>query len=84
MATAIMCRLPHWPNGLPQGWGLGRLIAFDRLSYVREGFLTGPQRDLLDNLSTEAVRAGVCPNHLRILRGLITEAIADRSGPPPG
>ncbi len=75
MAYSPLCKLPHRPNGLPEGWGIGRLVDVDRMSYVWQGQLTEPQRRLLDDLSAEATRTGVCPNHVRILRYYVTSAL---------
>jgi hypothetical protein len=74
MAQALLCRLPHKPNGLPEGWSVGRLIDIDRLSYLRRRQLTDAQRRIFDDLSAEAARTGICPNHLRILLSIVTRA----------
>ena len=68
---SLLCGLPHTATGVPEKWSIGRLITFDRLSYVRIGFINESGRHLLDDLSAEATRAGVCPNHVRILRGQV-------------
>jgi hypothetical protein len=75
---SLLCRLPHYANGLPEKWSISRLLTFDRVSYVWYGQLDGSVRDLLDGLSAEATRTGICPNHVRILRGTIADFFRQR------
>lgn len=67
----LLCPLPHRATGLPEGWSYVRLSDYLRLSQLRYGRLSGPQRRVLDDLSAEATRAGVCPNHVYILREFV-------------
>jgi hypothetical protein len=78
MASTLLCKLPHGPNGHVEEWHFARLRRNDVLSDVWEGCITGPQRDLLDHLSAEATRAGICPNHVRYMRLYVASAFANR------
>jgi hypothetical protein len=71
--TSLLCRLPHDSRGFPKGWGIGGLVHFERMQYVREGNLNGVQRDLLEHLSAEATRNGTCRSHVYFLRSLVTD-----------
>src|SRR5689334_25362319 len=78
MADSLMCRLPHRANGVPEEWLAWRFIGTYCLPDVRERQFTESGRNLLDLLRGEATRAGVCPNHVRLLCGLVARAIAIR------
>ena len=77
MATTLLCKLPHGPNGHVEEWHFTRLRKLDVLSDVWEGRCTESQRDLLDRISAEATGAGVCPNHVRYMRFYIASALAN-------
>lgn len=79
MATTPLCRLPHGANGRIEESQLWRLWSSYRVPRMREGFLSGSQRDLLDDLSAEATAAGVCPAHVQILRNVIAITIGHGS-----
>ena len=78
MATEILCSLSHWTTGVPKGWSIGDILRIDRLSSLWRGQSTDARWDILEHLSAEALRAGVCPNHVRILRYRITQTFVDR------
>lgn len=79
LQTALMCPFPHGHNGLPQKWGVGGILGRMRMSAVRERQLTESGRDLLQHLSAEATRTGVCANHVYILRAAIAESVTSWS-----
>lgn len=64
----LLCPLPHYPTGLPEGWGLNRLSRAHAVSDVWFRQFDGFIGLFLDYLSAEATRAGVCPNHVFIMR----------------
>jgi hypothetical protein len=78
VADSLMCRLPHRANGIPEEWLIWRFIGAYCLPSVRERQFTESGRNLLDLLRSEATRAGVCPNHVRILCGFVARAIEIR------
>lgn len=71
MASTPMCRLPHGPDGRSEERAILRLWESYRVPDVRRGFLSESQRRVLDDLSAEATRAGVCPNHVRSMCRII-------------
>ena len=76
MATTPMCRLPHGIDGRSEERAILRLWESYRVPDVRGGFIAEPKRRLLDDLSTQAFGAGVCPNHVRSLCRIVALAIA--------
>lgn len=78
METTLVCRLRHGPTGTPEGWNVGGIIRSQRLSGLWEGQFSGSESNFLERLSAEARTAGVCPNHVRILRYVIAGVITGR------
>jgi hypothetical protein len=76
MAPTIMCRLPHRSDGRFEERAILGLWESYRVPNVRGGFKSESVRNLLDNLSAEAIGAGVCPNHVRVLCRIVAYAIA--------
>jgi hypothetical protein len=72
---SILCSLPHGPTGLPKGFSIQRILQRVRMSDVWRGRLDESQRHLLDDLSTEATRAGICPNHRYILCEFVASSL---------
>ena len=68
LPTAIMCSLRHDHRNLPLGFGIAAISGRIRMSKLWEGQLNGSESALLDGLSAEARRAGICPNHVYLLR----------------
>lgn len=68
MEKSVLCCLPHYPNGLPKGSSLSRCLDASRMSHVWAGQLDGSLRDVLVDLSARATAAGVCPNHVYLMR----------------
>jgi len=71
----ILCSLPHGPTGLPKGFSVERILQRVRMSDVWRGRLNESQRRLLDDLSAEATRTGICPNHRYILCEFVASAL---------
>jgi hypothetical protein len=75
LQSQIMCTLPHGANGRVEERAILRLWQSYRVPVMRDGFVSESGRKLLDDLSTEATRAGICPNHLHVLRCFVAIAL---------